>query len=202
VHGVVRSDDFVIAADNGAAHCKRLGLTPHIIIGDMDSIEPILLAEYEKKGAQIIRHPVEKNETDLELALSYAKTLGANELVVFGIAGDRWDMTLANALMLARSSLKNISVHAFNDDEELIVIHPGAKRTISGSPGDTVSIIPLTEQVESVTIEGFRYPLKNENLSLGSGRGVSNILLASEGTVTLKKGGLLCIITRRTTGDS
>ena len=93
VRNILRADDYIIAADNGAAHCAPLGLTPHVIIGDMDSIDPALLAKYEQQGVTITRHPVEKNETDLELALLHAAAIAPQEILVFGIVGDRWDMT-------------------------------------------------------------------------------------------------------------
>ena len=35
---LMRSDDFIICADGGTHHALALGLTPNLVIGDMDSI--------------------------------------------------------------------------------------------------------------------------------------------------------------------
>jgi len=161
----------------------------------MDSVAPGLLAEYEQQGVTIIRYPVDKNETDLELALAQARSQGTSEIMVFGIIGDRWDMTIANALALAHPSLQDISIRAINGDEELIVIRSGRVVAIHGAPGEMVSLIPLCVPAAGITLDGLRYQLNNANLSFGAGRGLSNELLTHEGKIEIKQGILLCIIT-------
>ena len=36
----IRKDDFIIAADGGALHCRKLGIKPNVVIGDFDSLNP------------------------------------------------------------------------------------------------------------------------------------------------------------------
>jgi len=47
-------------------------------------------------NAEFISYPPEKNETDLELALLYAKEQGADQIVMVGAIGGRMDMTIGN----------------------------------------------------------------------------------------------------------
>jgi thiamine pyrophosphokinase len=63
------ADSIVIAADGGARHCLKLGIKPQVVIGDFDSLTRDELATFEKSGTKLIRYPVDKDETDLELAL-------------------------------------------------------------------------------------------------------------------------------------
>ena len=37
-HALLRESDFIIAADGGTRHAIALGITPNIIIGDLDSL--------------------------------------------------------------------------------------------------------------------------------------------------------------------
>ncbi len=68
----------LIAADSGAELALALGLMPDAVIGDMDSISPGTLSLLEHRGVPIIRHPRDKDRTDLELALDHtASLLGA-----------------------------------------------------------------------------------------------------------------------------
>ncbi len=62
---LVLAGDFIICADGGTRHTLALGLIPHIIIGDLDSLPEDFQPATE---TQIIKFPADKNETDLELA--------------------------------------------------------------------------------------------------------------------------------------
>ena len=51
--------DLVIAADSGAEHAPALGLTADVLVGDMDSVDPTLLADLEKRATtpgNVYRH--------------------------------------------------------------------------------------------------------------------------------------------------
>jgi thiamine pyrophosphokinase len=90
-------DDWIIAADGGARHCMGLGLVPMVVIGDFDSLSLAEITYLEAENVQLIRYPVQKDETDLELAIQHAIHLGAEEICIFGALGARWDMTLARS---------------------------------------------------------------------------------------------------------
>jgi len=59
-----------------------------------------------------------------------------------------------------------------------------------------VSLLPLTPVVTGITLEGFRYPLTNARLEIGQSLGISNVLEASEGAVTVGDGMLLVMFSR------
>jgi len=61
--------EVVVAADGGARHAGRLGLTILTWVGDGDSIDPDDLALLAERGVTIQRVPAAKDESDTELAV-------------------------------------------------------------------------------------------------------------------------------------
>jgi thiamine pyrophosphokinase len=110
--------DWIIGADGGAAQALAWGLVPHLVIGDMDSLPGEARAALEAQGSQFVVHPRAKDETDLELALTYATQQGAREIVVLGALGGRLDHTLANVLLLTLPKLDGVVVRIASDGGE------------------------------------------------------------------------------------
>ena len=54
---LLHPDDYIICADGGTRHALTLGLTPNLVIGDMDSIERNKLQELQKVGVAIELFP-------------------------------------------------------------------------------------------------------------------------------------------------
>ncbi|MCG6908628.1 MAG: thiamine diphosphokinase [Deltaproteobacteria bacterium] len=187
--------DLIIAADGGLKHCKRLGITPHVVVGDMDSADPADLASAEEKGARIDRHPSRKDETDLWLAVRAALDKNPDEIIILGALGGRWDMTFANALILVAGELQTIEARILDGNQEIFVLQGGQRVRLLGQKGDLLSLMPLTEKVSGIVLSGFLYTLNNEDLSLGSTRGISNVFEGDSGQIELKTGKLLVTIT-------
>ncbi len=185
--------DLIIAVDGGAEQCRQLNITPNLLIGDLDSISPQLAREYTHSGVEIIRHPSRKDATDLELALDLAMTRGAGDAELFGVLGGRWDMSLSNVMLAASEKYSRMRISLYDGTCRMHIIHGGSTLNFKGVPGQITSLIPLSDNVQGVTITGFEYLLKNSTLLFGSSRGISNILLKTEGRITLKSGILLCI---------
>jgi thiamine pyrophosphokinase len=192
---LIRPDDLVIAADGGTRHALAIGVTPQVVIGDLDSISPGDLARLEGTGARVERHSPRKDETDLELALQYAAREGATEIIILAALGGRLDQTIANILLLALPELEGIDVRVVGGAQEALLICDEA--LIAGQPGDTVSLIPLGGDAEGVTAEGLEWPLSKDTLRFGPARGVSNVLTGKQAYVRLQQGSLLCVITHR-----
>ena len=191
-HFTLESDDVLIAADGGLRHCLDLGLQPAILIGDMDSIDEGDLAALEPSNTQILRYPTQKDFTDLELALQHALKLGADEIVIVAALGARWDQTIANLLLPA--SFPSVKISLLDGSQEIHYIRAGEKLEIHGRPGDMVSLIPLAGKAYGVTSEHLEYPLREDELTFGSTRGISNVLLEETGTISINGGLLLCIV--------
>lgn len=187
--------DFIIAVDGGLRHVLACGRIPDLLLGDLDSVEPPQVAQLESLGIEIRRFPTDKDETDLELALLAAVSLNVDSIVLTGVLGGRLDHTLANLNLLMLSELRNREVVIESGAEKVFLIQQ--ERVITGTPGDTVSLIPLGADAGGVTTSGLRYPLRGEILKLERGRGVSNIMLDGQALVTLDSGTLLCVHTRQ-----
>jgi len=185
---------LIIAADGGARLALACGLTPHLVVGDMDSLSEDDLADLRAHGAIIQRVTAEKDETDLELALLAAAERGAAWVRVLGAAGGRLDQTLANALLLTLDALTGRDVRLVAGQQTLWLIGPG-EHALDGAPGDTISLIPLGGDARGVRTEGLRYPLRGETLRFGPARGVSNIIAAAGARVALDEGTLVVVHT-------
>ncbi len=189
----IQGGDLVIGANGGAARALAWGLVPDLVIGDMDSLSDEERAELEARGCRFVVHPRAKDETDLELALTYAADLGAQEIIVLGALGGRLDHTLANVFLLALPVLEDLSVRIVDGDEEALLAHGGQSVTLEGEPGDLVSLLPLGGDAYGVTTKGLAWALQGERLQFGLSRGVSNEMTAPQAYIGVEKGNLLVI---------
>ena len=183
-----------VAADGGARHMLALDLPPQVVIGDMDSLGVADLAVCVGRGAIIHRYPAAKNETDLELALLYVVAQGADVIHVIGAMGNRLDQMLANILLLTLSPLRERDVRLVAGRQMAWVLPPGTHR-LHGTVGDTLSLLPLGGDSGAVTTSGLRYALQAVPLLFGPARGVSNVFVGPEATVTLADGLLFVVHT-------
>ncbi len=190
------SSDLVIAADGGSHHCKTLGITPDLIIGDLDSLDDAAIAAYTRAGVEINRYPAHKDETDLELALIAALQRSVSEVHIIGGLGARWDMTIANVLLAAHQVFAQLSIRLFDGTQELVLLRGASRLDLDDRQGDTISLIPFGGDALGVTSVGLEYPLLDETLYFGSPRGVSNTILGAHAQVSLRQGTLLCCMIR------
>lgn len=181
--------DLVIGVDGGSRYSFELNVTADVIIGDMDSISE----KHRYKDANFISYPDEKDETDLELALLYAKEQGADKIVIVGAIGGRMDMTISNIQLVAHTSSDSCRIEVWHGDQTGWIIHPPGE-DIPGNRGDTVSLVPLGGDALGVATKGMKYPLNNENLSMQT-RGVSNLIDNPPAHVAFADGLLLVVHT-------
>ena len=195
----LQAADLLVAADGGALPLLRLGCTPHLVIGDMDSLDQAAIEVLSAQGVALRRFRRDKDETDLELALLHAAHAGATTIDIIGALGGRWDHTLANVALLALPELRGRQVRLLADRQTLFLVRDAA--TLDGQAGDTISLIPLTSVVRGVTTRGLAraellapgHPLHDAVLSFSHARGVSNVLLEPPGHVGLHEGLLLVV---------
>lgn len=192
----IRQAEITIAADSGALFLLRHGMAPDYAVGDFDSVssEDKQWIAAKSRSFQAC-DPVDKNYTDTELAFQLALELQPSRLVLVGVTGTRFDHTLANVHLLAKSLKQQVPcciVDPYNriyvTDQEL-VIRKNKEYTYC-------SLLPLSEQVGGITLRGFQYPLTNAQLSIGQSLGISNLLVEEEGIITIRSGMLLVIMSK------
>ena len=194
--------DLVVAADGGMARARAAGLEPAVLVGDLDSIPPDLLARTRAAGIPIRRAPADKDESDAELALLEAVRRGAVRITVLGaFGGARLDHALANVWLLAHPVLAGRDIALLDATARVsLVAAPGpggepATRALAGALGGLVSLLPFAGEVRGVTTRGLRYPLVDEPLAVGPARGLSNVRIGADASVTVREGRLLVVET-------
>ena len=180
-----------IAADSGIDHARALGLVPDLAVGDFDSVTPAGLDWAIAHGTTLERHPAAKAETDLELALHAAAATRPDRVVVAAIGGGRVDHLLANLALIADARFAAMPVEGMIDSALLTVVHD--RRELTGTPDELVSLVPMHGDALGVTTEGLGYPLADEPLTAGAGRGVSNYFTHTDAAVSVRSGTLLAI---------
>ncbi len=183
-------ESFIIGADGGAAVAQELGILPHIVIGDGDSLDPQVRKHLEIMKVEFIDYPREKDKTDTQLALEYCISRGAKEVTILGAIGSRLDHSLANVFLLVLAKEHGIKARIIDGAGELFLLKEESMM-LQGRPGDYLSLLPLTEKVIGVSGEGLKYPLNRETLYLGHTRTISNELVSTQVRIEVEKGMLL-----------
>lgn len=191
---------LVVAADGGARLAVGLGLRIDRWVGDGDSIEPAALDRLRAEGVEIDLVSSDKDASDTELAIGLALAAGATDITVIGaLGGPRLDHELANLGLLGLAALDGIAARLLDPTARVSLIRaPGPRggpvvTPLHGRPGDLVSLLTMGTDVMGVTTEGLRYPLNDEPLPAGPARGLSNVRLGGEATVTVRRGRLLVV---------
>ncbi len=193
----LRGADLVVAADAGLIWLARLGVTPTVLVGDLDSVPADLVERAVAAGALLERHPPDKDASDAELALAWTVAAGATQVVIVGgLGGDRIDHEIANLLLLADPKWYRTprDVRLVRGSARVRALLGEGRLVLAGQPGDLVSLLPIG-QVDGVSTTGLRYPLDHEPLALGGSRGLSNEVLSAGAEVALRRGALLVIET-------
>jgi thiamine pyrophosphokinase len=181
----------VVAADGGVDAALALGLDVALAVGDFDSASDAGLAAVAAAGARVERHPAAKDRSDLELALDRAVELGATRIVVVGADGGRVDHLVEGLLLLGSEHYAGVEIDALLGPATAHVVRD--VRTLQGSPGELVSLLPLHGPAEGVVTAGLAYPLHGERLEPGSSRGLSNVFAEATASITLTGGVLVAL---------
>jgi thiamine pyrophosphokinase len=196
VKSMIRPADLLVAADGGLRHMRSLGLPPAAVLGDFDSISDDEFKRLVEEGVKVEKHPVAKDETDLELALIWVLAKGIKHIRIVAAQGDRFDHTLGNLFLLMLPELADCDVRLEDGLDEVFLIR--SRATVEGLPGDRVSLLPLGKPAAGITTRGLRFALFGETLWPERTRGISNTMLETSATIELTDGVLICIHTRIT----
>ena len=188
---------LVIAADSGFDTARAAGHAVDLLVGDMDSVSATGLGEARSAGTEIQQHPVDKDATDLELALRAALRRGAESIVVLGGGGGRFDHSIGNALLLSAPFLDGTDIRWEREHETVMRALAGQPVTLNGRAGDLVSLLPASGTVTGVTTEGLRWRLDDAVLEMGTSRGMSNEMTGAGASVAVAAGVVLIVHDRR-----
>ena len=188
----IKNSNLIVAADNGAKYCRELAIVPTALIGDLDSVSEDVIDYYQTENVIIIQASPKKDETDLELAMLYAKEQGATAFHVFGALGGRTDMMLTNLLLCMHPTFQDIEMIFYSATEEIFLIREN--KSFENQNRKMISLFPLKEDVHGVKSVGLEYVLDDELMQFGLPRGVSNRIISDDAFVSIKSGILVCIL--------
>jgi thiamine pyrophosphokinase len=178
--------DHVVAADGGANSARILGLTPDLIIGDLDSITPATRRAFHDVPTLRIRR---QDNTDTEKALDHIRKHGGRKVIVLGATGGRIDMTLAT-LSVCWQYVAGMDLVIAADGWYAVPLR--GTQTFDAPTGTRVSVIPFGA-CSGITLRGLRFPLVNGTLGVGE-VAVSNVTRSRRFSVTVKRGNLLVVV--------
>lgn len=192
---IKNKDIYVVVADGGLKFLLKNGMLPDFFVGDLDSVElegalKDMLNDIPKKIV-----PVEKDDTDMALAVAKAYEKGYRNILLYGgCGGARISHTLANIQMMSFYAKKGCSLQMLGDGVRLEILH-NASKTLSAAMKGSISVICLSDIAEGVTIQGLKYEYTG---ALTSDRtlGVSNSFVGKDAMVSVENGTLLLVYER------
>ena len=198
-----RKYPYVIAVDAGLAVCEELGLVPDLAVGDFDTFGLERMEELRRKeGWATDVHKPEKDETDTDLAIRSALRAGFHTAHVLGATGGRLDHELSNIHLMRAAKDAGLFMEIYDAKNRIFLLTPDdtehsvfLKDRIYGK---YVSFLPLTETVLGITLDGFKYPLHNKDISILENPSlcVSNEVPGELAKITFRKGILICVESR------
>lgn len=187
--------DFVIAADGGIHHLEGLNVPPVIHIGDMDSSVPDLKVPVR----DTIIYPVDKDRSDFFLALDFVSKKNVKDVVIFAAGGGRRDHFISNYETAADFASRGMKITFFGEEEDIFFLPCTAPHAYEFRfpEGSTVSVFSGTEKCNGVTIDGFKYPLRNEVLKRNTPVGLSNLTVKETQKINFENGVIVVIFNKK-----
>lgn len=186
--------DYIICADGGIRHSSAMGMVPDLIVGDLDSASSSMLEKYKDMGVPAQRFPTEKDATDTQIAVDSAMEMGADEIVLVGALGGRWDHSYANVMLLYRMATRGISGCVMDAKNKITISNKVLE--FSGEKGQLLSLLPFGGPVHIMSTCGLKYPIRDKILTMDYPIGVSNEFIGESVKITIKEGWLLAIQTK------
>jgi len=190
---LAEQSDLTIVADGGVKNARVARLRVDQFVGDGDSLSKRERCWLEDAPFPVHWHPVEKDETDLELALALALKKGARRIHIWGGWGWRSDHALSNVYMLEKVARQGVRSYLWAGRERLGVLLPGRHELRGTFVGQRLSLLPLSHVVEDISTQGLHYNLHAETLYRTASRGVSNEVVSANAEVEFSAGTLLQI---------
>ena len=180
--------DMVIAADGGYTPLAALGITPHLLVGDFDSLAR------RPAGVPTRTFPPAKDDTDMGLAITEGYTRGYRSFALYGAGGGRMDHFVANLQLLGGLSSRGAAARMVCADCDVFAITDGTLALPPRAAGTVVSVFCHGAYARGVTLTGLRYPLDKALLTCDHPLGVSNEYVDAHPTVAVARGTLLVFV--------
>lgn len=173
--------DLIIACDRGYTYAEKMGVRPHLIVGDFDSAEAP-----SGTDVPIMTFPSRKDDTDTMLAIKHALDEGCDDIHLVCALGGRMDHTFANIQACAFAADKGARATVY-DDSTVITVFKGSKLVIGKREGWSFSVFSLADESKGVSISGAKYEIEDADVVNTFPWGQSNVWAADEAVVQLKK---------------
>ncbi|MEN8238037.1 MAG: thiamine diphosphokinase [Actinomycetota bacterium] len=194
----VDPSSLVIAADSGYDNARSRGVAVDLLVGDLDSISEDGLTEAAELGVTIERYPVDKDATDLEIAIDAARLLGATEITVYAGESGTFSHLLGVALGLTGQRWEGTHIVWKIGGAAVYRSLPSSPVTLVAEVGSIVTVLPIGDAT-GVTTAGLQWPLQDADLLRGTTRGISNIATDPVVSISLDTGALIIIIEEKET---
>jgi thiamine pyrophosphokinase len=191
----IENDAIWVGVDRGVYHLLNRNINPMIAFGDFDSVSSAELMFIEDRVTDLKKYKPEKDETDMELALNWALDQNPSIIRLFGATGGRLDHLFANVHLLLKQFKvkKSVNISLIDKHNIIFIKEPGCYSIEKINKKKYISFVPLTLNVSNLTLEGFKFPLENRHISIGSTLCISNELISDYGTFSFSEGILIVI---------
>ena len=176
--------DLVIAADGGYDALISHGVRCDLLVGDLDSIKEAPL------GVELLRFPVEKDETDAHLCYLEGVRRGYREFCLFGATGGREDHTFAALSLLALARERGHKITLCKGNTRVFILKDESC-TLHSRAGANISVFAFGARASGVFSEGLLYQLEDHTLTPLFPLGVSNSFAEDTATLRVERGMLL-----------
>lgn len=189
------ADGYLIGVDKGAQTLDRLGIIPHMVIGDFDSADSFTKGRYKDAGNAIILNPI-KDATDTHMAVVEAIKLRPDSITILGATGGRLDHMMGNFALLKLCLDQGIAGWIIDEQNKITMIDKQMKINKKDQYGKYVSLIPFSDEVTGITLTGFSYGLSDATMIKADTIGISNEIREEEGFISIKTGYLMVMETK------
>jgi thiamine pyrophosphokinase len=184
---------FFIAADGGLDYLMKAGISPNLVIGDFDSAS----SRYSEYGFETKTFPVQKDDTDMLLAIKEGLARGYKDFVIYGGTGGRFDHTLANLQCLGYLVNNGARGRLVGSNGSFITMIKDGFITFEAKEykiGTKISVFAFGGEVIGVTEKGLKYTLDNATIKCDFPIGVSNEFIGEDVYIKVDDGILMIYV--------
>ena len=165
----------IVGVDKGVEYLYHHQIKPNYIVGDFDSIAPEIIKYYKTETNVAIReyNPI-KDESDTEMAIRIAITIGSTEIYFLGATGGRIDHLWANIQSLSIACKFNVRAYILDPQNRICVTDKPCQLKKSEAYGKYLSVFSLSGDIFDFNMKGTKWPLEHHVLKPTDSLTVSN----------------------------